>query len=99
MKKTEVSKAAIFWMVVVMIWPALIGAQSHTSNAGLVHLKSILGLKELNLKDTLVSDAGLVHLNSMKNLEKLDLSKTMVTKAGIAELQKALPNLTIEWSF
>lgn len=48
------------------------------------------------VRDTGATDAGLVHLNSMKNLKKLDLSKTMVTKTGIAELQKALPNLTIE---
>ena len=34
MKETEVSKAAVLWMVVVMIWPAFIGAQSHTPNAG-----------------------------------------------------------------
>lgn len=66
------------------------------SDKGLEHLACLENLELLVLENTSVSDAGLVHLNSMKNLKKLDLSKTMVTKAGIAELQKALPNLTIE---
>ena len=33
MKKPEITKAAILWMVVMMIWPALIEAQPQTSNA------------------------------------------------------------------
>ena len=35
MKTTGIANAAIFWMVIMMIWPIHIEAQSQTSNAGL----------------------------------------------------------------
>jgi hypothetical protein len=35
MKTTRIVNAAIVWMVIMMIWPTLIEAQSQTSNAGL----------------------------------------------------------------
>jgi hypothetical protein len=34
MKKAGITKTAILWMVVMMIWPAFVGAQSQTSSAG-----------------------------------------------------------------
>jgi internalin A len=42
-----------------------------------------------------VTDAGLKELAGMKGLQSLELYGTKVTDAGAAELQKALPTLTI----
>ena len=42
-----------------------------------------------------ITDAGLAHLAGLTKLQSISLPK-QITDAGIAELQKALPNCTIE---
>ena len=49
----------------------------------------------LVLRGKEVTDAGLVELAGLKSLQTLDLQQTRVTDAGAAELQEALPALTI----
>ena len=38
------------------------------TDAGLVHLKGMTGMKDLHLSRTGITDAGLVHLEGLKNL-------------------------------
>ena len=64
-------------------------------DAGLVHLKGLANLKELNLSEAQVTDAGLVHLGGLAKLQTLGLGETRITDAGVAELQKALSNCKI----
>jgi hypothetical protein len=59
---------------------------------GLVHVKALPKVFELNLKDTQITDAGLVHLAGLATLNRLHLEKTKVTDAGLAHL-KDLGNL------
>ena len=68
---------------------------TNVTDAGLVHLKQLTKLEELVLNGTQITDAGLVHLAGLTKLKLISLPK-QVTDAGIAELQKALPNCTIE---
>ena len=56
------------------------------TDAGLVHLKGLTNLADLNLYRTQVTDAGLVHLNGMANLVSLDLLGSQVTDAGLVHL-------------
>ena len=65
------------------------------TDAGLVHLKGLTNLEQLDLVDTQVTDAGLVHLKGLTKLRTLFLDSTQVTDAGIADLQKALPKCKI----
>ena len=51
---------------------------------------------EVYLSGPKVTDAGLAHLAWLTALKELDLSRTDVTDVGVAELQKALPNCSIE---
>jgi hypothetical protein len=66
------------------------------TDSSLVRVKGLTRLKTLSLLHARVTDAGLVHLRGLSRLQYLDLSDTQVTDAGVAELQKALPNCTIE---
>jgi hypothetical protein len=52
-------------------------------------------LKLLELTGTTVTDAGLEHIRPLSGLQNLTLYRTRVTATGVAELQKALPNLTV----
>ena len=63
-----------------------------SSDAGLVHLKGLTSLQDLNLYFTQVTDAGLVHLKGMTKLTNLTLYNTQVTDAGLVHL-KGLTNL------
>ena len=65
------------------------------TDAGLVHLRSIPGLRTLRLDDTDVTDAGLDHLKGMTTLEFLSLRETKVTDEGVKNLQQALPRCKI----
>lgn len=73
---------------------SLIGTD--VSNAGLYDLRNLGTLQHLNLSDTLVTNSGLRHhLAKMHNLKSVCLRGTKVTDAGVAELQRAVPGLTI----
>ena len=63
------------------------------TDAGLVYVKGLKGLKSLNLDGTAVTDAGLEHL---KGLTGLNLSGTAVSDAGLVQL-KNLKGLTALW--
>jgi hypothetical protein len=74
-------------------WLHLGGTQ--VTGAGLEHLKGMSQLWHLHLGDTQVTDTGLERLKGMSKLLTLDLKGTQVTDAGVAELQQALPKITI----
>ena len=63
-----------------------LGHNTEVTNAGLVHLKELTGLKVLYLFDTKVTDAGLVHLKGLTKLKQLHLDDTKVTDAGLVHL-------------
>jgi hypothetical protein len=73
----------------------LILARTHITDAGLIHLRGLTDLRELDLDDTDISDAGLVHLKTMTGLKELGLYGTQVTESGVSMLQKALPRVKI----
>ena len=56
--------------------------------AGLVYLKEMTKLENLELEGTQITDAGLVHLAGMTNLEALILFNTQITDAGLVHLQR-----------
>ncbi len=70
-------------------------SRTAVTDAGLAHLSRLKNLQELSLNGTAVTDAGLVHLHGLTRLNMLRLADTRVTDAGIAELQRALPYLSI----
>jgi Leucine-rich repeat (LRR) protein len=65
------------------------------TDEGLEHLRGLTSLQGLCLSGTQVTDAGLEHLRGLTSLQQIYLSGTQVTDAGEAELQRALPDLTI----
>ncbi len=69
------------------------GAQ--VTDGTLYYVSQFPGLERLSLNDTAVTDFGLTLLKTMGNLRELSLVNTEVTDAGIAELQQALPDVTI----
>jgi hypothetical protein len=62
------------------------------TDEGLVHVKALPKVFELNLKDTQITDAGLANLAALATLNRLHLEKTKVTDAGLVHL-KDLGNL------
>jgi hypothetical protein len=56
------------------------------TDAGLVHLKGMTRLWELDLYRTKITDAGLVHLKGMTNLRELTLPN-QITDAGLVHLK------------
>lgn len=68
---------------------------THVGDAGLSHLEELSNLSVLSLDGNLVSDAGLSHLRGLSKLSTLSLRDTKVTEAGRAELQRAIPGITI----
>lgn len=65
------------------------------TDANLVHVKGLINLDELNLRDTQAGDSGMEHLKGLTSLQRLFLSNTKVTDAGDSELKKALPNCKV----
>ena len=68
------------------------------TDAGLVHLKGLTSLQDLNLSGTKITDVGLAHLAGLTSLRPLRLHNTQITDAGAAKLRKALPDCRIEWT-
>src|ERR1017187_4403050 len=62
---------------------------SSLSDAGLMHLKGTL-----DLRDTQVTDAGLAHLKGLTNLTYLTLSQIKISDAGLAHL-KGMTKLSV----
>ncbi len=57
------------------------------TDAELVHLNGLTGLKTLGVNGTEITDAGLVHLRELTGLESLYLHNTRVTDSGFAHLK------------
>jgi hypothetical protein len=71
-------------------FPSLIGVYldgTQVTDAGLVHLKWLTGLRSLNLGGTQVSDAGLVHIEGLTGLQWMSLAGTRVSDAGLVNLK------------
>ena len=68
---------------------------TQVTDLGLAHLSGLAKLQWLWLGNTRVTDAGLVHVSGLTRLQGVWLGNTQVTDAGIAELQHALPAVTI----
>jgi hypothetical protein len=60
---------------------------SKVTDAGLVHLKGMTGLKWLILCGAKATDAGLVHIRGLTGLRELNLTDTQVTDAGLVHLK------------
>jgi hypothetical protein len=65
------------------------------NGSGLVHLHGFYELQSLRLDHTHVSDDALMHLLGLKKLVELWLQNTKVTDSGCAEIERAIPHLTI----
>ena len=67
------------------------------SDAGLMNLRSLVGLTHLGLDNTPVSDAGLAHLRNLKALTYLSLHHTKVSDAGLEHIRglKGLTGLSL----
>jgi hypothetical protein len=57
------------------------------TDAGVAHLRSLVGLVRLYLHDIPLSDDGLAPLDGLTNLEALALQGTRITSAGLAHLK------------
>jgi hypothetical protein len=66
------------------------------SGNDLAEVAQLTHLKYLHLWRVRVTDGGLLNLKGLTNLQALRLQDTPVTDAAVAELQRALPGLTIE---
>jgi choice-of-anchor C domain-containing protein len=66
----------------------------HLTDAGLVHLCGLIGLKGLGLERTNLTDAGLANLSGLTGLSYLSLNWTRVGDAGLRHLS-ALTNLEV----
>ena len=69
--------------------------ENRITDDGLVHLKDLTALEQLDLRRNKITDAGLVHLEGLRNLQNLYLIRTQVTPTGVAKLQKKLPSTKI----
>jgi len=58
------------------------------TDAGLVHLKGLTGLRDLELGNTQITDTGLAHLKGLTELRQLLLFNTPVTDAGLDHLKE-----------
>jgi serine/threonine protein kinase len=68
---------------------------SQATNATLLQLRLLAGLKALNLSNTRITDAGLLHLASLPTLETVNVFACPVTDAGIEALRKKAPTIAV----
>jgi Leucine rich repeat len=67
--------------------PAGDGELLPLTDADLVHLRALTGLRTLDLGSNEITDAGLTHLEGLIRLEALNLSGTRITDAGLTHLE------------
>jgi hypothetical protein len=65
------------------------------TDAGLVHLAGLTGLRWLRLADTAMSEAGIVHLEKLINLPFLDVSRTKADDFVAQDVRRALPKAKV----
>ena len=65
------------------------------SDAALAPLAECTHLESLWLTQCPITDAGLQHLKGLKSLKRIDLYSTRTSNQAVADLQSALPGLTI----
>jgi hypothetical protein len=65
------------------------------TDAGLIHLRNLIKLKQLYLHRTRVTSDGMQHLKGLTQLVELWVQQTGVSSLDIPELKKMLPNTTI----
>jgi len=71
--------------------------ETQVTDAGLIHLKEIVQLRILVLKDTKITDAGWRILQRvLADSKSCPLRILKVTDAGCQEMEKALPKLYID---
>jgi hypothetical protein len=68
-------------------------ANSDVTDETLTHLKSMKGLRELDLNDSQVTDAGLKVLRDLPKLQLLRLRNTKITDEGFQESIAPMPSL------
>ena len=61
---------------------------TRVSDAGLIHLKGLKRLRELDLAFTDITDAGLKHLEGFQSLGSLDLKYTKVSETAVQALRR-----------
>lgn len=66
------------------------------TDEGLVYLRQLPQLRELNLSETNISDSGLEYIKQISGLQKLNLQHTSISESGINDLRRLLPNCIIE---
>jgi len=69
--------------------------EGHVTDAGLMQLRGISTLETLEIESPWITDAGLQHLRGLSKLSRLRVRGTQITDEGVADLQRALPGLTI----
>ncbi len=77
---------------------ARVAAKFETLNdadRGLVQLKALSKLEELNLAGTKITDVGVISLKDVSTLKLLKLTRTGATEKGISALEAALPKLNV----
>ena len=67
------------------LWVRL--SRTPVRDAGLVYLRGLTTLYQLDLDATKVTDAGLVHLKGLTQLKVLSLDSTQITDAGLGHLR------------
>ncbi len=95
LKDTAITDAGVAHLADIATLTRLHLEKTGITDAGLAHLRGLGRLEYLNLYGTDVTDAGLEHLKSLDGLRKLYLWQTKVTDRGVADLQEALPEMTI----
>ncbi len=82
--------------------PGLRSLTLHTrkvTGAGLAHLHGLAELRHLSLHGLRIEDGDLMQLANLAHLRTLNLSVRGVTWDGVGRIQKALPQLSVGYSY
>ncbi len=95
MHNPKVADADLAFMSALTHLKQLYLGSTPLTDACIPHLARLQALEALNLSNSKITDTGIRGLKGLKQLKKLNLKQTSVTDGGVAELQAALPGLTI----